>query len=67
MPFGQLQERRLSSEDFWTNHKADASMFIDAQSVQAVLQASTRWASVGAELKELTASFLLGRKMFEGP
>ena len=63
---GNFKRERLSLEDFWSKHQAEASTLLDAQSVQKVLQGSTSWASVGADLKVLTASSLLGRNMFEG-
>ena len=62
-----MKRERLSLEDFWTKHFTEASLLLDAEQAQKVLQASSSWSSVGAELRELSSGALLGRKMFEGP
>ena len=63
---GNMKRERLSLEDFWTKHFTEASLLLDAEQVRKVLQASSSWSSVGAELRELSSTTLLGRKMFEG-
>ena len=43
---GNMKRGRLSLEDFWSKHFAEASLLLDAEQVQKVLQASSSWSSV---------------------
>jgi len=62
--YASLRRTNMDAQDWWNIYGKEASLVIDAKSVQEVLAAEGSWADYAPQISNLCALSALGKKLF---